>query len=151
MQYTSTTFSEYISQLPPERIEVITKLIQKIRSHIPKGFAEEIQYGMPSFIVPFSIYPSGYHCDNKIALPFISVASQKNFISLYHMGIYANTELYNWFVNAYQCSTGKLPDMGKSCIRFKKPELIPFELIGELCEKMNVQEWINLYESKFKK
>jgi hypothetical protein len=106
---------------------------------------------MIGFCVPHSIYPKGYHCDSKIALPFVSIASQKNFIALYHMGIYAEPNLLDWFVGEYPKHVKSKLDMGKSCIRFKKIEEIPFDLIGELMKKMSPQEWIDLYESKFVK
>ena len=106
---------------------------------------------MIGYVVPHSIYPKGYHCDPKLPLPFINIASQKNFIALYHMGIYADENLLNWFVNEfYKHSKAKL-DMGKSCIRFKKPELIPYDLIGQLFTKLTVNDWVNIYESAFLK
>jgi hypothetical protein len=108
-----------------------------------------MSYGMIGYVVPKSIYPSGYHCDTKLPLPFINLASQKNFIALYHMGIYADEKFLNWFVNEFPKHTKAKLDMGKSCIRFKKPEQIPFELIAELVSKISVQNWIDLYESKF--
>lgn len=130
-------------------------MIQKIRTTVnkvlPKGFKETVGYGMIGWVVPHSIYPSGYHCDPKQPLPFMGVASQKNHIGFYHMGIYADEQLLNWFTENYpkHCKT-KL-DMGKSCIRFKKPENIPFELISQLVAKMTVEDWIKLYESKLKR
>ena len=128
--------------------EELKKTIQK---NLPKGFESGVQFGMDSFYVPHSIYPDGYHCQPNVALPFISIAMQKNFIALYHMGIYASPELLDWFVKEYEkASVGKL-DMGKSCIRFKKPEQVPFELLGKLAGKMTVKEWITLYEKNYKK
>jgi hypothetical protein len=106
---------------------------------------------MVGYVVPQSIYPAGYHCDTKMPLPFMNIASQKNFIALYHMGIYANTELLNWFTTEYPKHVKTKIDMGKSCIRFKKPEQIPFDLIGQLCSKMQVEDWIALYEKNYKK
>lgn len=141
---------DYINQLPEDRKEVVSKIREIILKNIPKGFEETMQYKMLSYVVPKSIYPNGYHCNPKDDLPFISLASQKNFIALYHMGIYANEELLNWFTTEYpnHCKT-KL-DMGKSCIRFKKLEDIPFELIKELVQKVSIQDWVELYESKLK-
>mgnify|MGYP000545113750 CR=1 FL=1 len=125
-----------------------TKTIQK---NLPKGFEAGVQFGMDAFFVPHSLYPDGYHCQPNVALPFITLAMQKNFIAVYHMGIYASPELLDWFVKAYEkADVGKL-DMGKSCIRFKKPEQIPFELLGKLAGKMTVKEWIALYEKNYKK
>ncbi|MGV3640687.1 MAG: DUF1801 domain-containing protein, partial [Adhaeribacter sp.] len=108
-------------------------------------------YGMIGYVVPHSLYPAGYHCDPKQPLPFMGVASQKNFVSVYHMGLYSDPELLNWFTGEYpkHCKT-KL-DMGKSCIRFKKPEQVPFELLGELAAKLSPREWIDLYEAKLKR
>jgi hypothetical protein len=110
-----------------------------------------MSYGMIGYVVPHSIYPAGYHCDTKLPLPFLNLASQKSHIAVYHMGIYADPELLNWFQSAYAAEVkGKL-DMGKSCIRFKKPELIPYGLFAELASKMSVQDWISLYEKNYKK
>ena len=151
MQSTSKTPDEYIASLPEDRKEVITKLRKIFLENLPEGFSERMGYGMMSYDVPHSIYPNGYHCDPKQPLPFLAMASQKNFIAVYHMGIYANKEIYDWFVAEYpkHCKT-KL-DMGKSCIRFKKMNDIPYELLGELATKMTVQEWITTYETAFKK
>ena len=148
MQSTATTVSAYLEEIPEERKDALKKLRETILKNIPKGFVEQMTYGMIGYVVPHSIYPNGYHCTPELPLPFISFASQKNFIAVYHMGIYANPELLNWFVTEYpKHSTQKL-DMGKSCIRFKKANQIPFELIAELAQKMSVQEWITCYESQ---
>lgn len=137
---------EYISKVPAERIPYFKKLRQTILDNIPEGFEETMNYGMIGYVVPKSTYPAGYHCDTKLPLPFANIASQKNFIALYHMGIYANPELLDWFVTEYPKHCKRKLDMGKSCIRFKKSEEIPFELIAELMQKMSMQEWIDLYE-----
>jgi uncharacterized protein YdhG (YjbR/CyaY superfamily) len=150
MQYKANSAEDYINQVPKERQEGLKKLRNIIKENLPKGFEEGIQYGMIGYFVPHTIYPNGYHCKPKEPLPFMSFASQKNSINLYHMGIYANTELHDWFVNEYPKHSKLKLDMGKSCIRFKKIEAIPFELIAELASKMTVQEWINLYESNLK-
>ena len=141
----------YLSALPEDRKGVMEKLIAVMKKNLPKGFSLDFSYGMIGFCVPHSIYPKGYHCDSKIALPFVSIASQKNFIALYHMGIYAEPTLLDWFVAEYPKHVKSKLDMGKSCIRFKKMEEIPFDLIGELMKKMSPQDWINIYESKFVK
>lgn len=141
----------YYNALPEERKEAMSKLRETISQNLPEGFTECISYNMPSFVVPHSLYPKGYHCDPKIPLPYISIASQKNFISLYHMGIYADNKLLTWFEDAYKSlNIGKL-DMGKSCIRFKKTDAIPYVLIAELSKKQTPQDWIALYESNFVK
>lgn len=143
------TVQEYISSLPTDRQLVIQKLRETIINSLPQGFEETISYGMIGYVVPLSTYPAGYHCDPKLPLPFINLASQKNFIALYHMGIYADDNLLNWFTNEYPkyCKT-KL-DMGKSCIRFKKMEDIPYQLIAELCSKISIEKWIEAYTEKF--
>jgi uncharacterized protein YdhG (YjbR/CyaY superfamily) len=151
MQSKVTTVKEYLSEIPEERKLGFNKLRDTIVKNIPKGFEECMSYGMIGYVVPFSIYPDGYHCDSKLPLPFINIASQKNFIALYHMGIYANSELLNWFVNEFPKHSKEKLDMGKSCIRFKKSDYIPFELIGILVKKMLVNDWIITYESQFKK
>lgn len=145
------TTEEYISNLPEERKEAFLKLRKTLVENLPVGFAEEISYGMIGFVVPKSLYPEGYHCNPELPLPFISLASQKNFIALYHMGIYANQELLDWFVNEYPKHADNKLDMGKSCIRFKNPNKIPFELIGELSSKMTPQDWIAIYEQNVKR
>jgi len=145
------TVEEYINNQPAERKEALLKLQKCILSNLPEGFEETIGYNMPSYVVPHSVYPKGYHCDTKLPLPFMSFASQKNSINFYHMGIYADKELYNWFVSEYPKYSKLKLDMGKSCIRFKKIEQIPFELLGELVQKMTVDQWINLYEQNFLK
>ena len=148
MQSTATSIEAYLEEIPEERKDALKKLRETILKNIPKGFVEQMSYGMIGYVVPHSIYPNGYHCTPELPLPFISFASQKNFIAVYHMGIYADPELLNWFVAEYpKHSTQKL-DMGKSCIRFKKADQIPFELIAELAQKMSVQEWITCYESQ---
>jgi uncharacterized protein YdhG (YjbR/CyaY superfamily) len=149
MNSRAATVNEYMDGLPENRKMAVSELRKVILKNLPKGFKEEMSYGMIGYVVPHSLYAPGYHCDPKLPLPFMNIASQKNFISLYHMGIYANDKLMKWFTEEFaKRSTAKL-DMGKSCIRFKKPELIPYELIGELATKMTVQNWIELYEKKF--
>jgi uncharacterized protein YdhG (YjbR/CyaY superfamily) len=143
------TVQDYIQSLPEDRQSAITKLCSLVKKNLPKGFEECISYGMIGYSVPHSLYPKGYHCDPKIALPFLSIASQKNFIAIYHMGIYADPTLLNWFTQEYpKHSKGKL-DMGKSCIRFKKADQIPFELMAELATKMTPKQWIDLYEKNY--
>jgi uncharacterized protein YdhG (YjbR/CyaY superfamily) len=143
------TPTSYIENLPDDRKQVVQEIRKVIVENLPEGFEETIQYGMLSWVVPHSIYPKGYHCDTKTPLPFLSLASQKNFISLYHMGIYAEPNLMDWFVANYNQHCKSKLDMGKSCIRFKKMDDIPFKLIGELSQKMSPAQWIDLYESKF--
>ncbi len=151
MQYKADTVEEYIAQLPKERIEPIKKLRQTILENIPEGFKEQINYGMPGYVVPFETYPDGYHCDPKLPLPFMNFASQKNFIALYHSGIYSDPKLMDWFTSEYPKYVKTKLDMGKSCVRFKKMDQIPYQLIGELVSKMTPEDWIEKYESVIKK
>jgi hypothetical protein len=145
------TTSEHINQLPEERKGAFQKLVELFRNNLPIGFEETMSYGMVGFVVPKSIYPNGYHCDKSLPLPYINIGSQKNFIGLYHMGLYADQLLFSWFTEEYsKRHTAKL-DMGKSCIRFKKAENIPWELLAELATKMTVDQWITLYEAEIKK
>ena len=141
---------DYINKLPEERQEPFAKLRQTILDNIPDGFEETMSYGMIGYVVPHSIYPDGYHCTPELPLPFMSIASQKNFVALYHMGIYANPELMEWFKAEYPKYEKTKLDMGKSCIRFKKVDRIPYQLIAELCQKMTVSDWVSLYEANVK-
>jgi hypothetical protein len=145
------TVSDYLANLPEDRREAFNQLRQAIITNLPEGFEECINYGMIGYVVPHSIYPSGYHCDPKLPLPFMNITSQKNFIAFYHMGIYGNADLMNWFVDEFPNYSKAKLDMGKSCVRFKKMNEIPFELIGNLVQKMTVIDWINQYESLYKK
>jgi hypothetical protein len=150
MQSKSTIPNQYISELPEDRREPMNQLRDVILKNLPGNFIEVMNYGMIGYVIPHSVYPAGYHCDPKLPLPFAGLASQKNFIAIYHMGIYADSELMDWFTKEYsERVKGKL-DMGKSCIRFKKPESIPFDLIGELFSKMTSDQWIAKYESAYK-
>ena len=151
MQLNAKSVKEYLEKLPQERIEHFKKLRKTILANLPKGFVEQINYGMIGYVVPHDMYPAGYHCDPKLPLPFANIASQKNFIGFYHMGIYTNPELLEWFVKEYPKHSDTKLDMGKSCIRFKKMDKIPYELIGKLMRKMSVNDWIKLYEKNIKK
>lgn len=151
MQIKANTPQDYIEQLPEERQKPMSKLRDKIKANLPNGFVEAISYGMIGYVVPHSIYPAGYHCDPKLPLPFVNLASQKNYIALYHSCVYANTELMTWFKNEYPKHAKYKLDMGKSCIRFKRMDDIPYELIGELCSKTTVEEWIEIYEKQIKR
>ena len=139
---------EYINSLSSEKKEVVDEIISVIKKKLPQGFNEQINYGMPSWVVPHLRYPNGYHCSPELPLPFLSLAARKNYIALYHMGIYADKELMDWFINEYPKHSKYKLDIGKSCIRFKKLNEIPFSLIGELCSKMNMKEWIIIYEKE---
>lgn len=151
MTYEANTPEECVAQIPEERKPIISKLRKIIKDNLPKGFEEGLNYKMLGYYVPHSIYPEGCHCDPKLPLPFMNLASQKNSINLYHSGVYAKKELYDWFVAEYPKHSKRKLDMGKSCIRFKKMDDIPYDLIAELCTKLTVNEWINIYESAIKK
>ena len=151
MKIEAQSVQEYLENLPEERKETIEKLRKNISENLPNGFEEQLSYGMIGYVVPKSIYPKGYHCTPELPLPFLSIASQKNSINLYHMGIYADEKLLHWFQEEFPKHSKKKLDMGKSCMRFKKPEDIPYELIGELALKMTPQDWIEKYETAFVK
>jgi hypothetical protein len=149
MQSKSKTVKEYLLSLPEDRAKVISKIRNAILKNLPKGFEETMQYGMISYVVPHSIYPAGYHTNSKDALPFISLASQKNYISLYHMALY-DGNLLDWFKAEWNEITDQKLDMGKGCVRFKRIEDIPVSLIGELCSRVTVSQWIERYERTLK-
>ena len=151
MQSKATSPEKYIDALPEERKRAMSELRKVILKNLPKDFSEVMSYGMIGYVIPHSLYPNGYHCNPKLPLPFMNIASQKNFIAVYHMGVYANKDLLKWFTNEYPkyCKT-KL-DMGRSCLRFKKIDQIPYKLIGELAAKLTPQEWIAIYEKQIKK
>jgi hypothetical protein len=151
MQSKATTVDAYIAEVPEDRQKAMKKLRAVINKNLPKGFKEGMGYGMMGWDVPHSLYPPGYHCDPKQPLPFMGLASQKHSINLYHMGIYADPKLHKWFITEHARASPKKLDMGKSCIRYKKPEDIPFELIGELASKVTPQQWIETYEKALKR
>jgi len=147
MKTSAATPKDYIEQLPVERQGVIKKLRAVIRKNLPKGFKEEMNYNMIGYVVPHRLYPDGYHCNPDDPLPFMNLASQKNFIAIYHMGIYSDPKLMAWFVDEYTQRVQSKLDMGKSCIRLKKMDQIPYELVGELTSRMTPQQWISAYEA----
>lgn len=151
MTSTAATPEDYITKLPEDRKAPITKLNALIKKHMPKGLEAGMSYGMLAYYVPKSVYPAGYHCKPFPPLPFINLASQKNYIALYHMGMYAKKELHDWFVAEYPKHSKHKLDMGKSCVRFKKMDDIPYDLIAQLVGKMSVEEWVDIYESTIKK
>ncbi len=151
MQSKAATVDDYLAELPEDRKKAILALRKEVKKNLSKGFKEQMSYGMIGYVIPHSIYPDGYHCGPKDPLPFMNIASQKNFIAVYHMGVYADKKLLDWFTAEYtKLGIGKL-DMGKSCIRFKKPENIPVKLIGALAAKMSMQQWIDMYEKNYKR
>lgn len=151
MQSKATTVEQYLNELPEDRIVPMVTLRDVINDNIPEGFEEMMSYGMIGWVVPHSLYPDGYHCDPKLPLGFMNIASQKNFVALYHMGIYSDKKLLDWFVKEYTAQSKVKLDKGKSCMRFKKPEHIPYTLIGELVRKISVEDWVITYEANMKK
>ena len=150
MQSKAKSVKEYLGEVPDDRKEFFYRLRDTILVNLPEGFQEEMSYGMIGYVVPHNIYPDGYHASPSLPLPFVSIASQKNYISLYHMGLYAIPELLDWFVKEYPKHCKSKLDMGKSCIRFKKAEEIPFNLIGQLMTKISAADWIKVYEENIK-
>lgn len=151
MKIAAKSVDEYLDKAPGDRQEALHRLRNLLRDHLPEGFLECLSYGMPGHVVPHSLYPTGYHCDPTLPLPFVSFANQKNFIALYHMGLYASPEDMAWFQGQWNPSEhGKL-DMGKSCIRFKNPAKIPWALLEELAQRITPEAWIDRYESAFVK
>jgi uncharacterized protein YdhG (YjbR/CyaY superfamily) len=146
MDHDIKSVKEYLERLPEERRETIERLREIILSNLPEGFEETISYGMISYVVPHSIYPKGYHVNPEEPLPFISLASQKNHIAVYHSGIYMIPELEEWFRDEYARRVDTKLDMGKSCIRFRNPKKIPYDLLEELMNKVSVEEYVDLYE-----
>jgi hypothetical protein len=151
MKPTAKTVNDYLNELPEDRKVPFLKLRNCILNNLPKGFEEEMSYGMLGYVVPHATYPDGYHCNPKLPLPFINLASQKNFIALHHLGIYSNPELLSWFTAEFPKHSVQKLDMGKGCVRFKKMDQIPFDLIAELAGKMSVGNWIHCYENQLKK
>lgn len=151
MQYKAELPEDYISQLPEERKAVILEIRKNILENLPEGFEEQISYGMLGYVVPHGLYPDGYHVDPKLPLPFMNLASQKSFVALYHSGLYADPNLLDWFKAEYPKHCKRKLDMGKSCIRFKYMDDIPYALIAKLVAKMTVNQWIALYEKNTKK
>jgi hypothetical protein len=151
MQSNAKSPETYVDSLAGDRKEAIARLRDTFRKKLPKGFQEIMSSGMINYVVPHDLYPDGYHCDPKHPLPFIGVASQKNFVAVYHMGLYAMPDLLKWFQSEYPKHSVKKLDMGKSCIRFKKMDQIPFDLLGQLATKLKPSDWIKVYESVLKK
>ena len=151
MQSKATTPEQYLSELPEDRRIVMEKLRSVASKKLPKGFNEVMSYGMLGYVVPHEIYPNGYHCTPELPLPFFNIASQKNSINIYHMALYGDRQLYDWFVTEYPKHCKSKLDMGKSCVRFKKLDDIPFDLIGELLSRVTVEDWIKMYEKMLKR
>jgi hypothetical protein len=151
MKVEAESVREYLAKIPSDRKAAFNSLRQTILANLPEGFEERMSYGMIGYVVPHSIYPAGYHCDSALPLPFASIAAQKNFIAFYHSGLYADPKLLDWFVKEYPKHSAAKLDMGKSCVRFRKFDDIPQDLIGALMKKMSARQWIRLYESRIKR
>lgn len=151
MPSTANTPQAFIDELPEDRKEIIAAIRKAIKENLPKGFDEVMSYGMLGYVVPHSIYPSGYHCTPKLPLPFINIASQKSCISIHHLGLYAHKPLLDWLTDEWQKYSSKKMDMGKGCLRFKKADDVPLKLIEKLANKMSVKQWIEVYENEIKK
>lgn len=151
MKANGITVNEILSNLPADRKESFNKLHDVIVKNLPKGFEAAISYGGLGYVIPHTLYPAGYHCKPSEPLPFAGLASQKNSINFYHMGIYSDPKLYDWFISEYPKHTKQKLDIGKSCVRFKKMDDIPYQLIGELMQKMSAKDWISVYEKNLKK
>lgn len=151
MKANGITVNEILSNLPADRKESFNKLHDVIVKNLPKGFEAAISYGGLGYVIPHTLYPAGYHCKPSEPLPFAGLASQKNSINFYHMGIYSDPKLYDWFISEYPKHTKQKLDIGKSCVRFKKVDDIPYQLIGELMQKMSAKDWISVYEKNLKK
>lgn len=151
MKAEGNSVTEILANVPADRLEPFNKLHEVIVENLPEGFEAGISYGGLGYVVPHRIYPAGYHCKPSEPLPFAGIASQKNTINFYHMGIYSDPALLEWFVTEYPKHSNQKLDMGKSCIRFKKFDQIPYKLIGELMSKISVEKWISIYETQMKK
>jgi hypothetical protein len=144
MQIKATSPEEYLEKLSDERRKAVRKLREVILENLPKGFEEVMSYGMIGYVVPHALYPSGYHVDPKQPLPFINIASQKNHIAIYHLGIYSDPELMLWFKHEYANYSQTKLDIGKSCIRFRNPDQIPYVLLENWCEKLQLKNGLHV-------
>lgn len=151
MQSKALTPDEYFAELPEDRRIAMEKLRKVALENLPKGYKEVMSYGMLGYVVPHEIYPAGYHCTPNLPLPFFNIASQKNSINIYHMVLYGDKDMHDWFVAEYPKHCKSKLDMGKSCVRFKKLDDIPYQLIGELLSKISVEQWIERYELLLKR
>lgn len=138
---------KYIEKIDEPRKEAYLKLLEILKENLPEGFKFQFGYGMPGWDVPFETYPQGYHTDPSHELPFLALGIQKGHIGLYHLGIYADPKLLEWFQEEYKKQVPTKLNMGKSCIRFTNVKNIPYDLIAELAKKMSVDDYIKLYET----
>ena len=145
------SYPDYLNLQLEERVGALSQLRDVFLNHIPKGFQELITENGIEYVVPHSIYTSGYHCNPKLPLPFINVVTQKNMITIHHLGFYASPDLLQWFIDEYKNEFTSKLDFGKACVKFKKMDQIPYKLIGKLLQKMTLEDWIDLYEKVLKK
>lgn len=138
----------YLAALPPERQGPVRRLRDSVAAALPAGFQECLQYGMPSWVVPHALYPAGYHCKPSEPLPFLALASQKASVNVYPMALYADAALLAWFQAEHAKASPRKLDMGKSCVRYSKPEHIPFALWAELAARLTPAQWVALYEAE---
>ncbi len=141
------TPDQYVDGLPEDRREAIQKIRQVLNENLPEGYVEEISYGMIGYVIPFSIYPDGYAVKPKVPLPLINLGNTKGHIALHHVGIYAVPGVAEWFQAEYPKHSKTKLDMGKGCIRFKRIDDIPYNLLGQLAQKIDVPTWIKTYET----
>ena len=146
----SITVQEYVENLPDDQKRTVSEIRKAINKNLPKGFKESIGMGMIVWSVPHSSYPAGYHCNPSKPLMLMGLSATKSGVSLHHMGLYGSTSLLKWFQSEWTGHTAKKLDMGKACIRFKKPEDVPLDLIGELSTKLTPQRWVEQYEKGLK-
>ena len=147
MQSSAATVQDYLDGLPPERRVIVETVREVILANLDTDYSEDMQYGMIGYAVPHSVFPAGYHCDPSQPLPFAGIASQKNYVSIYLMGMAwsPDSEDMQWLRAAWPASGKKKLDMGKSCIRFKKLDDIALDVIGEAIRRVPAQEFIARY------
>ncbi len=146
MQSKAPTVEQYLAELPPERRAAVSAIREVVLRNLPEGYAEGMAYGMIGYVVPHEVYPAGYHVNPKQPVPFASLASQKNHIALYLMCAYGDADYERWLREAW-AKAGKKLDMGKSCIRFKRLEDVPLEVVGEAIRRVPVKKFLEFYES----
>jgi hypothetical protein len=150
VQSKAKTVAEYLAELPPDRRDALNAVRKVILKNLPAGIEETIGYGVINYVVPHKLFPAGYHCDPTQPLGFAALASQKNYMAIYLMTCYGHKETNDWFVKAYK-ATGKKLDMGKSCVRFKKLEDLPLDVIGQAIARVPLDKYIKAYEESRKR
>ncbi len=141
----ATTVDAYLATLPEDRVELVGTLFATIRKNLDPKFEEGVQYNMPAFYLPHSEYPAGYHCDPKQPLPFASVASTKGGASIYLFGVYCDEIARDRLATEWK-ATGNRLDMGKSCIRVKKLEHVPLDVLGKTVKRITAAKFVKAYE-----